>query len=526
MSKKFYITTSIMYANGNPHIGFAFELILADVLARYHRLEGNDTFFLTGTDEHGATVVRAADKNNKSPKEYVNQVTAKVQELAKVLNISNDDFIRTSDQVRHWPAAQKIWKLLGDDLYKKNYEGLYCVGHEAFMKKSDLVDGVCPLHKTEPEKIEEENWFFKLTKYKKEVKKRIESGEMKIVPETRKQEILNLIDDAEDVSFSRPAKDLKWGIPVPTEFLDPADGRGQETTPRGDETQTMYVWADALTNYISALGYADENPKFEKFWPADVHLVGKDILRFHAMIWPAMLLSAGLPLPKAIYVHGFINVDGQKMSKTIGNVVDPFEAVKKYGAEVVRYFLLREIPSGDDGDFSYKKLEERYNGDLANGLGNLVQRVVTLIENNLDNELIYKEENCKFPRDWVGHGIVTELTEGNGYKKGQNYFETKINNFELHKAIESMWDEIGFANSYIDEKKPWVEVKESPEKFLETMVVLVAMIHHVSWLLQPFMPETADKIAKIFGDDLLNKEIPENYKFIVKKGEVLFPRLS
>jgi methionyl-tRNA synthetase len=485
-----------MYANANPHIGFAFELVLADVLARYHRLEGNDTFFLTGTDEHGATVAKAADKNNKSPKEFVDEVSAKVKELAKILNISNDDFIRTSDQTRHWPAAQKLWNLIKDDLYKKNYEGLYCVGHEAFMKKSDLVDGVCPLHKTEPEKIKEENWFFKLTKYKKEIKKKIESGEMKIVPETRKQEILNLIDDAEDVSFSRPFKDLRWGIPVP-----------------GDETQTMYVWADALTNYISALGYTEENPKFEKFWPADVHLVGKDILRFHAMIWPAMLLSAGLPLPKAIYVHGFITVDGEKMSKTIGNVVDPFEAVKKYGAEVVRYFLLREIPSGDDGDFSNKKLEERYNGDLANGLGNLVQRILTLVENNLDNELIYK----------------TELTDADIAKKTTETlkeYKKNIESFSLHEALAKIWDLISFADKYMDDKKPWAVIKRDEKEFLAIMTNLIVIIHGVARMLLPFMPETSDKMAKIFGDDLLNKEIPDDYKFIVKKGGGLFPRLG
>ncbi len=489
-----------MYTNGNPHIGFAFELILADVLARYHRLLGDETFFLTGTDEHGATVVKAADKNNKSPKEFVDEVTAKVQELAKILNISNDDFIRTSDKVRHWPAAQKIWKLLASDLYKKNYEGLYCVGHEAFMKKSDLVDGVCPLHKTEPEKIKEENWFFKLTKYKKEVKKRIESGEMKIVPETRKQEIINLIDDAEDVSFSRPSKDLKWGIPVP-----------------GDETQTMYVWADALTNYVSALGYAENppagGPKFEKFWPADVHLVGKDILRFHAIIWPAMLLSAGLPLPKAIYVHGFITVDGEKMSKTVGNVVDPFYAIEKYGAEVVRYFLLREIPSGDDGDFSYKKLEERYNGDLANGLGNLVQRILTLIENNLDSELIYKTD---FIQDDIKKFVI-EVKE--------KYIKN-IDNFALHEALGKTWELIAFADKYLNDKKPWQLVKENEKEFLAVMTNLVFLIYTIwAFLLKPFMPETAKKIRVSFGADEKISQI-ENYKFIVKKGEGLFPRIQ
>src|SRR3990167_9652571 len=409
MKNKFYITTAIAYTNGPPHIGHALEFLQVDVLARYHRIMGDDTYFLTGTDEHGATVVKAAEKNGKDVKVFVDEMAEKFKELTRAYNVSNDDFIRTSDQVRHWPAARKIWNLIKDDLYKKNYQGLYCIGHEAFMKKSDLVDGVCPLHKTEPEKIEEENWFFKLTKYKKEVKKKIESGELKIIPETRKQEILNLIDDAEDVSFSRPSKDLKWGIPVP-----------------GDETQTMYVWADALTNYISALGYGGNEEKMD-FWPADVHLVGKYILRFHAMIWPAMLLSAGLPLPKAIYVHGFITVDGEKMSKTVGNVVDPFEAVEKYGVEVVRYFLLREIPSGDDGDFSYKKLEERYNGDLANGLGNLVQRILTLIDNNLDNELIYKTELIQ---DDVKK-LVIEIKEK---------YEKNIDNFALHEALGNIWE--------------------------------------------------------------------------------------
>lgn len=496
MKNKFYITTSIMYANANPHIGFAFELMLADVLARYHRLLGEDTYFLTGTDEHGTTVVKAAEKNYKLPKEFVDEVTAKVQELAKILNISNDDFIGTSDQVRHWPAARKFWNLIKDDLYKKNYEGLYCVGHEAFMKKSDLVDGVCPLHKTEPEKTKEENWFFKLTKYKKEIKKKIENGEMKIIPETRKQEILNLIDDAEDVSFSRPSKDLKWGIPVP-----------------GDETQTMYVWADALTNYISALGYADENPKFEKFWPADVHLVGKDILRFHAMIWPAMLLSAGLPLPKAIYVHGFITVDGEKMSKTIGNVVDPFEAVKKYGAEVVRYFLLREIPSGDDGDFSYKKLKERYNGDLANGLGNLVQRILTLIENNLDNELIYKTE---FIQEDVKKFVI-EVKEK---------YKENIENFALHEALGNIWEIISFADKYLDDRKPWAAIKHDEKEFLEIMTNLVFMSYTIwAFLLESFMPETAKKIRDSFGAEEKIIQI-ENYKFIVKKSGPLFPRIQ
>ncbi len=502
MANKFYITTSIMYANGAPHVGFALELIQADVLARYHRLIGDETWFLTGTDEHGSTVARAAEKSGKTPEQLVDEVTDKVKELVKELNISNDDFIRTTDKDRHWPAVIKLWNKLieNGDLYKKEYEGLYCVGHEAFIKKSDLVDGLCPLHKTEPEKIKEENWFFKLTKYKKDIRKKIESGEFKIVPETRAKELLNLLDDAEDVSFSRPSSTLKWGIPVPN-----------------DPSQTMYVWADALTNYISAIGYADDSPdgeeQFKKLWPADVHLVGKDILRFHAMIWPAMLLSVGLELPKAIYVHGFINIEGKKMSKTIGNVIDPFAVVKKYGVDGTRYFLLREIPSGEDGDFSYKKLEERYNGDLANGLGNLVQRVATLIESNLGGELIFKKELVE---EDIEHKVNESIEL---YKKN-------ISEFKLHEALGNVWDMVRLSNMYTDDSTPWDhKILEQQERFLQIMTSLVYIIHNISLLLQPFIPETSDKIFEIFGDQ--NKlEILENSRFRIKKSGPLFPRVN
>ncbi|OGN14322.1 MAG: methionine--tRNA ligase [Candidatus Yanofskybacteria bacterium RIFCSPHIGHO2_02_FULL_43_22] len=492
MSNKFYITTAILYTNAPVHIGFAFELIQADVLARYHRLTGDDVWFLTGTDEHGITVLKGAARANKKVKDFVDEMASKTGELTRVLNISNDDFIRTTDKKRHWPSAIKFWNELVEagDLYKKKYKGLYCVGHESFIKKSELIDGRCPLHKTLPEEIEEENWFFKLTKYKKEVKKKIESGELKIVPASRIPEITNLIDDAEDISFSRPVSSLKWGIPVPN-----------------DPEQTIYVWADALTNYISAIGYKENESKFKQFWPADVHLIGKDILRFHAIYWPAMLLSVGLPPPKAIYVHGFITMEGEKMSKTIGNVVDPFTLVEKYGVESVRYFLLREIPSVEDGDFSYKKLEERYNGDLANGLGNLIQRVATLVESHLDGELIYKKTNDQRP------------TTDNG-----NYGRA-IEEFRLHDALGEIWKLVAEANQYIDERKPWVEAKENQEGFLETMTSLILMIHNIARLLQPFLPETSDKIAQIFGDNLSNKEILDGHHLVVKRGESLFPRI-
>src|SRR3989338_1456248 len=494
--RKFYITTSIMYTNGPAHVGFAMELIQADVIARYRRLAGDDVFFLSGTDEHGSTVARAAAKNKIESQTFVDSIAKQVKDLAKKLNISNNDFIRTSDQKRHWPSAVKLWQLLADkgDLYKKKYKGLYCVGHESFVKKGDLVDGLCPLHKTQPEEIEEENWFFKLSNYKKEIKTKIESDEIKIVPASRKSEILNVVEDAEDISVSRPTSALTWGIPVP-----------------GDPGQRIWVWLDALPNYISALCYAQGDARFKKFWPADVHLVGKDIVRFHALIWPAILLSTGLELPKSIYVHGFINVDGQKMSKTIGNVVNPFKVIEKHGTDIVRYFLLREIPSGEDGDFSDKKLEERYNGDLANGLGNLVQRTVTLIDSKLNGELIYTYDQV--------YREVIEKTE-QIFKE----YVKNIDNFVLHEALAKVWELISYGDKYLDEKAPWKAIKHDEAEFLSIMNNTFYILYNIAWMLMPFMPETANKIFETMGADTEAKSL-DNYKFLVKKSAGLFPRL-
>jgi len=464
---KFYITTAILYTNSKPHLGFAFELIQADVLARYHRLKGEEVYFLTGTDEHGITVSRAAEKLDKTPLELADEVAIQAQDLTQQLNISNDDFIRTSDKSRHWPTVIKFWNQLKEngDLYKKEYEGLYCVGHEAFIKKSELVDGLCPLHKTEPEKVKEENWFFKLTKYKKEIKRAIEEGELNIVPNSRANEIINLIKDAEDVSFSRPVSSLKWGIPVPD-----------------DPNQTMYVWADALTNYISALGWGQAGQN-----------------------------SVGLELPKSIYVHGFLNVNGQKMSKTTGNVVDPFSIIEKFGPEVLRYYLLREISSTEDGDFSEEKLIARYNGDLANGLGNLISRIITLVDKNLNAELIYKEE-------LLDADVALKISEVVAR------CDTAIDSFKLHEALAAIWELIGFSDKYMNDRKPWA-ADTSPEEFLKTMTNLVMMLHHIARMLQPFMPETADKIMHILGVEP-GIDPTENYKFLVKKSAGLFPRLE
>lgn len=504
---KFYITTSIPYLNGKPHIGHVLEFIQADVLARYHRLINDDAWFLSGTDEHGIKIYRTAQAYGKNEKDFIDELAKEFEDILKKLNISNDDFIRTSDRQRHWPGVEKLWLALvnNGDIYKKSYKGLYCPGCEAFLKKSDLIDGKCPIHNIKDlDVVEEENWFFKLSKYKKDVKKKIESGEIKIIPERRKKEILNLIDEAEDVSFSRPVETLKWGIPVPN-----------------DPSQTIYVWADALTNYISALGYGSADARFNKFWPADVHLIGKDIFRFHALYWPAMLLSVGLALPKAIYVHGFIAVEGEKMSKSIGNVIDPFELIKKYGVDPLRYFLLREISSTEDGDFSYKKLEDRYNGDLANNLGNLISRVAKLIETKLNSELNFDEK-------FIDHEAKQKVEETLAkYKKA-------IEEFRLHEALTVVWDLLAYANSFIDIHKPWAR-DENASHLLKTLTTTLGIILNAAWFIKPFLPETSDKIFAVFGSDPLRpsfSEASDNYKtwigkkFVVAKFEPLFPRLK
>ena len=365
--KKFYITTSIPYVNANPHIGHALEFVQSDVLARYHRAKKEEVFFLTGADENSLKNVQAAEAQKVSTRELVDANTLKFIELTKALNISNDEFIRTVEE-RHFLGAQKLWSLCKkEDIYKKKYKGLYCVGCEQFYSEKELVNGKCPEHSKPLEIVEEENYFFKLSNYQKKLEKIISSDEYEIVPETKKNEVLSFIKmGLEDFSISRSKKRAKdWGVPVP-----------------GDSAQIMYVWFDALANYLTALDFGGDEKKFKKYWPADIHVVGKGIIRFHAVYWVAMLLSAGLKLPKKLFVHGYITIEGQKMSKSLGNVIDPNELAKKYGTDPVRYYLLRYIHPVQDSDFSIKKFEDAYTADLANGLGNLVSRVAGLIEQN------------------------------------------------------------------------------------------------------------------------------------------------
>lgn len=480
--KKFYITNSIAYTNTLPHLGFALEIIQADVIARYHRLLDKDVFFLTGTDEHGLKIAKAAKEAGKEPKDFVDEISKKFKALKTVLNLSNDDFIRTTDRKRHWPAVKKVWLKLkeNDDIYKKKYKGLYCLNCEAFILEKDLVDGKCPVHQKKPEIVEEENYFFKLSKYSKEVERIIEKNEIKIIPKTRKNEILSFIKQGiEDISCSRLREKLRWGIPVP-----------------GDNTQTVYVWLEALVNYISALGYAEDSDKFKKFWPANVHCLGKDIFRFHSLLWPALLISLDLELPKTIFVHGFVTVAGQKMSKSLGNVIDPFELVKKYGTDPVRYYLLREIPSTGDGDFTYQKFETRYNSDLASGIGNLLARVRTMVD-----EIGFKENNLK--------SVEPKINEAwKNYKKS-------LEEFKFNEALKAIWDLISFSDKYIEKEKPWEKRENSPQ----ALGCLLVILDNIAGLLKPFLPETSERISQEIERD------KKSQKFKNKKGRPLFPRI-
>jgi len=495
MSKKIYVTTSIAYANSEPHIGYALELVQADAWVRFFRQQEREVYFLTGTDEHGVKIARAAEAVNKNPQEFVDEKSKTFSDLKEKLNLSYDDFIRTTDKNRHWPGAQKMWRQLvaSGDIYKKKYQGLYCIGHEAFVTEKDLVNGICQDHQKAPEVVEEENWFFKLSKYSKQIEEKIKNGELKIIPESRKNEILSFLKNGlEDVSFSRPKKDLSWGVPVPD-----------------DDTQVMYVWCDALTNYISAIGYGQQenyqlpitNYQFTDLWPADVHFIGKDILRFHAAIWPGMLLAVGMELPKSIFVHGFVTSNGQKMSKSIGNVVSPVELVEKYGTDAVRYYLLREIPAYGDGDFSYEKFEERYNGELANGLGNLVARVLTLASKV--NFEIKKED----------FGLIERYESKIEISRVRKEIYEFMENFEFNNALTRIWSLVSFGDGIATLDKPW----ENLEDKKETIVVLVNVLKNIAQMIAPFLPETSEKILKSIDDS--------GNVIKITKPENLFPRI-
>ncbi len=457
---KFYVSTSIAYTNAPPHIGFALELLQADVLARYKRKKGFDVFFLTGTDEHGLKIYNKAQEEGKDPRVFVDEMADKYKSLGERLNISNDFFIRTTDSDLHVRGVEETWKRLEEsgDIYKKKYKGLYCSGCEAFKKEKELVSGKCFDHDRKPEIVEEENYFFRLSKYEKAIKEKIEKDELRIAPEGRKKEMLAFLKEGlEDISVSRSKEVLPWGITVP-----------------GDEAQVIYVWVDALSNYITALGYGREEEKFRKYWPADVHCIGKDILRFHALIWPGILLSLGLPLPKNIFVHGHITSEGRKMSKTLGNVINPFDLLSRHKTDAVRYYLLREIPSLGDGDYSEERFRERYNADLADGIGNLTARVVAMAKKK--NLLNVAEERKS--------DLLPTL------EKKEKEIGDLIEEFRLSEALSVIWEVIHFADGYIEKKRPWEESSESEEAIKDLLVILKFLVTQLDF----FLPDTSEKI--------------------------------
>ena len=455
--EKVYITTAIPYVNGVPHVGHAMDYLLADVCSRYQKMIGNEVRFQAGTDEHGNKIFQKAKELNIPVKEYTDQNTEKFKEFIAKLDVDYTDFVRTTDQ-DHERRAGKIWKKLEKHIYLAKYEGWYCSGCERFITEKEHKEnnGICPDHQKPYEKLEEENYYFRISDFKTQIKEAIESRKMLILPEFREKEILKLLDESPDVSISRPKSQLTWGVPVP-----------------GDENQVMYVWVDALANYITVLGYPEKD--ISDFWPALAQFVGKDILRFHAIIWPAMLLALSLELPKTLVSHGMILSNGQKMSKSIGNVINPIEVLDKHGLEAFRYFFLRHIDTFLDSDYTDEKFENAYNNELANDLGNLVQRLSTLCSKN---NFKYKEAKIDFPAE----------------------YSKLMNEFRFKEAFDFAWEKVQAVNRQIDMDVPWTLAKNKEiEKLTEVLQSETQNLLVVNKMIAPFLPETSVRISEIFA---------------------------
>lgn len=486
MGKKLYITTAIPYVNGTPHIGNALDYLLADIWTRYQKQQGKEVRFQVGTDEHGNKIAAKATELSLTPQAYTDKMYGNFELLMKKVGAEFTDFIRTTDP-HHTGAVQYIWQKLQPYIYKGKYEGWYCMGHEAFFtdKEVEATGGVCPDHQTPYERVSEENYYLKTSAFTDKLREAITTGRMEIVPEFRKNEFLELMKDGlQDVSISRPKKNLTWGIPVP-----------------GDPEQIMYVWLDALSNYITILGYPDRDG-WQEYWPADVQVIGKDILRFHAGIWPAMLMGLELPLPKKLLVHGFVNVGGAKMSKTVGNVVDPNQIIDEYGLDAFRYFFSRHIPTLEDGDFTWEKFENAYNLELGNDLGNLVLRVASMVTR-------YQS------------GVIGDAAKGDHDMKP--YFDA-MNELRFNHALDQTWTNVRGINRYIEMVKPWEIAKkretdpEAEAHLGEVLGQAVGSLLQIADELTPFLPATADAIRRTFSSGVvvpLNAEgglFPKIYK--------------
>lgn len=476
MGKPFYLTTTLPYVNSDPHIGFALELVQADALVRFRKSLGDAVFFNTGTDEHGQKIYEAAEKAGKSVKEYADYYANEFKKLKPALGISDDlHFIRTTDE-HHVQAAQEMWKRCAakGDIYKKEFEGLYCVGCEKYLTQKEIVDGKCAIHGTEPKLLKEENYFFKLSNYQKPLEDYL-NKEGVVIPEWRRQEALNFVREGlEDFSISREKSRLSWGVPVPD-----------------DDNQVMYVWFDALTNYISTLGWPNEGGDFKKFWTeGDVlQVAGKDQVRFQSIMWQAMLMSAEIKNTDRVFYHGFINSDGQKMSKSLGNVISPYDLVKKYGTDATRYLLLRHVHPTEDSDVTWARLDEWYTANLVNGLGNLVARVMKLCEDNLDSP----------------------IKEPSG-QQGLEEVAKEIQKFSFNSTLDSVFSLIASADERITKEQPFKVIKSDPLQGKIMLGALAVEVWNIASLLAPLMPETSEKILEAVRTN--------------KKPENLFPRLT